>query len=351
MKHNFFIWLSLLALLASGCAQSSPSPSAEPARLLTVMTHDSFAISDAALAEFENQNQVKVQFLSSGDAGSAMNKAILARGNPLADVFYGLDNTFLSRALNEDIFEPYSPPGLDQVPEQFKLDPQFRVVPVDYGDVCLNYDVAYFTEKQLEPPQSLNDLLLPEYRGLLVVENPATSSPGLAFLLATISQYGQDGYLTYWEALAENQVKIVNDWETAYYTDFTRAGGQYPLVVSYSSSPAFEFIFADPPVSTPPTAAITASGTCFRQVEFVGILRGTKQRDLAEKWIDFMLSETFQADLPMQMFVFPVVPGVQMDEGFVKFMLDPEQPAYVSPAEIAKNRETWLQEWTQKILR
>jgi len=291
--------------------------------------------------------------LKSGDTGTALNKAILSKDNPLADVFYGVDNTFLSRALVENIFVPYVSPHLSEIPSAFKLDDQNRALPVDYGDVCLNYDRGYFSEHNLRPPKTLDDLLKPEYKGLLVVQNPATSSPGLAFLLATIGVYGDEGYLPYWEGLVENDVLVVNDWETAYYTEFSGSSGKgpRPIVVSYNSSPAFEVIYADTPIDEPPTAAVVDDNTCFRQVEFVGILQGGQNRDLAEKWVDFMLAADFQADLPMQMFVFPVNPQAQLDEAFVKYLQTPQKTAFVSPQEIADKREQWLKEWTEAVLR
>jgi thiamine transport system substrate-binding protein len=315
------------------------------------MTHDSFEISAEVVEAFQSEHGVQVTFLKSGDTGTAVNKAILSRGAPLADVFYGVDNTFLSRALEQDIFEPYESPLLAEIPDQYELDPQFRALPVDYGDVCLNYDKAYFTEKGLSPPQNLEDLLDPAYQGLLVVQNPATSSPGLAFLLATIGHFGEDGYLDYWQGLVENDVLVVNDWETAYYTEFTRAGGTRPVVVSYGSSPPVEVIFAEEPVDEPPTAAIVADESCFRQIEFVGILQGTQNRELAEAWVDFMLSRTFQEDLPLQMFVFPVNENAQLDEVFVRHLAVPETTAFVSPEAIAANREDWIRAWTETVLR
>jgi thiamine transport system substrate-binding protein len=220
MKIRFSVFLVILAglfLVACGGAK-------EPGTL-TVMTHDSFEISEDVLAAFEDEYGVTVQFLKAGDTGTAVNKAVLAVGNPLADVFYGVDNTFLSRALDEGIFEAYDSPLLADIPDSFKLDPQNRALPVDFGDVCLNYDVAYFEDNDLAVPASLEDLLDPEYDGLLVVENPATSSPGLAFLLATIGHFGEDGYLGFWEGLVANNVLVDNDWEKAYYTDFSRWGG------------------------------------------------------------------------------------------------------------------------------
>jgi thiamine transport system substrate-binding protein len=320
-------------------------------RSLSVMVHDSFAASEDVIGSFESQNDVEVEFIAAGDTGTAVNKAALAKNNPLADVFYGVDNTFLSRALDEDIFEVYDSPMLALIPDDFKLDPENRALPVDYGDVCLNFDIMYFEEMGLVPPETLDDLLKPEYKGLLVVENPATSSPGLAFLFATISQYGEDNYLEFWQGLVQNDVKVVNDWETAYYTSFSRWGGEYPIVVSYGSSPPFEVLYAEEPMDEPPTGVVTASGACFRQIEFVGILKGTKKRPLAEKWVDFMLSKTFQEDMPLQMYVFPVNPEAQLDEVFTNFLSVPEEPAYVDPMDISVKRETWIQDWTEVVLR
>jgi thiamine transport system substrate-binding protein len=315
------------------------------------MTHDSFAASKSLISAFESANNVKLQFIASGDAGTALNKAILAKANPFADVFYGLDNTFLSRAIAEDIFQPYNSPVLADIPAQYKLDPQDRALPVDWGDVCLNYDKVYFSKHYLPPPQNLEDLLKSEYKNMLIVENPATSSPGLAFLLATIGHFGPDKYLDYWRGLVANNVQVVNDWETAYYTNFSRWGGDRPVVVSYNSSPAFEVVGSNTPVSAPETAVITSDGSCFRQVEFVGILKGTKNLDLAEKWVDFMLSTTFQEDMPLQMYVFPVNPNAKLDATFQKFLAIPQNPAYVSPEDIAANREAWINAWTNTVLR
>lgn len=351
MLRKLLIGFLLFAALLAACNSSSAGSTPGAPETLTVMTHSSFAVSDAVKAAFEQKYNAKLEFLASGDAGTALNKAILAKGQPLADVFYGVDNTFLSRALAEDIFEPYASPALADIPAEFQLDPQKRALPVDYGDVCLNYDIGYFINKKLNPPQSLEDLLKPEYRDLLVVENPATSSPGLAFLLTTIGHFGEDQYLNYWKSLVENGVKVVNDWETAYNTEFTRSGGTRPIVLSYSSSPAFEVIYANPPVDAPLTASITAPDTCFRQIEFVGILAGTKKQDLAQKWVDFMLSSTFQEDMPLQMFVFPVLPGTKLDQRFTKFLANPQKTVTMDPEVIAEKREAWLKAWTETVLR
>ncbi len=352
---RIFSLLAAFGLLLGACAPASPLPPAgTPAPVeLRVLTHDSFAASEEVIRAFEQENNVKLTFLPTGDTGSMLNQAILTKNAPLADVLFGVDNTFLSRALEEDIFEPYASPLLTAINSGFKLDPQNRVTPVDYGDVCINYDKAYFAEKGLALPQSLDDLTRPEYRGLLVVQNPATSSPGLAFLLATVAAFGEEGYLDFWARLRDNGVVVVNDWETAYYTNFSASSGRgpQPMVVSYGSSPPAEVIFAEQPLDDAPTASLTAPGMCFRQIEFAGILQGTTQRALAEKFIDFLISVPFQEDLPLQMFVFPVNPEAQLPEAFVKYAQIPDQPATLDPALIAANREAWIEAWTQTVLR
>ncbi len=346
----------ITVLLAAAACQpkptSTPAGSSEPA-VLRVMTHDSFAVSEDLVADFERQNNAKVTFLPAGDTGAVLNQAILTKNTPLADVLYGVDNTFLSRALAEGIFQPYDSALLAAIPDEFKLDPQNRALPVDYGDVCINYDKAYFAENNLTVPGSLEDLTQPQYRGLLVVENPATSSPGLAFLMATIAEYSDPGYLDYWQRLKDNGVVVVNDWETAYYTNFSASSGRgpQPMVVSYGSSPPAEVIFAEKPLEDAPTASITAPGTCFRQIEFAGVLAGAEQRALAEKFIDFMLSAPFQEDMPLQMFVFPVNPAAKLPEAFVKYAQLPEQPARLDPQWIAERREAWIEAWTETVLR
>jgi thiamine transport system substrate-binding protein len=315
------------------------------------MTHDSFAISEEVVAIFEQEHDVEVQFLQSGDAGTMLNQAILSREAPLADVLYGVDNTFLSRALEEDIFLAYESPRLETVPDEFEMDDQHRATPIDYGDVCLNYDISYFEEAGLEPPTDLEALTLPAYESLLVAENPATSSPGLAFLLATIGHFGTDGYMDYWADLRANDVLVVNDWETAYYSEFSHSGGTRPIVVSYGSSPPAEVYFAEEELLEPPTGVVTANTSCFRQVEFAGILQGTENEELAQAWIDFMLSIEFQEDMPLNMFVFPVINEAELPPVFSQHMVIPDQTAQVAPADIADNRDAWIDAWTQTVLR
>lgn len=348
--------LALIGVTLSACgpqtSTTTPSSVSSPeSKILTVMTHDSFAVSEEVIAAFEAEHNAQVRIYPAGDAGSMLNKAILAKDNPLGDVIFGVDNTFLSRALNEGIFESYASPALANIPQEFQLDSENRALPIDYGDVCPNYEVAYFEQAGLAPPSSLEDLARPEYEGLLAVQNPATSSPGLAFLLATIGHFGEDGYLDFWKSLVANDVLVVNDWESAYYTEFSVYGGSRPIVVSYGSSPPAEVIFAESPINEPPTAVMTGGGACFRQIEFAGILAGTQNREVAEAWIDFMLSPIFQEDMPLQMFVYPINPEAQLPQEFVEFSVVPEETSRLDPQLIEDNRESWLQAWTEAVLR
>lgn len=359
-------WLlaTVVILLLVGCgpevapeteAPETSSPSGAPGRTLTVMTHDSFDVSEEVVAAFQEHCNCEVQFLQAGDTGLMLNQAILSKDNPLADVVFGVDNTFLSRALAGDILEPYESPALADVSEDLQLDPTFRTSPVDYGDVCLNYDKAWFEEEDLAPPGNLAALTQPEYKGLAVVENPASSSPGLAFLLATVEQFGTTGdytYLDYWADLRENEVLITDGWEDAYWGNFTYASdGDRPIVVSYASSPPVEVYFSEEPFEEAPTGVVTADGSCFRQIEFTGILKGTENRDLSELWIDFVLGKQFQEDIPLKMYVFPANEEAALPDVFARFAVIPDNPAVVDPEAIEANREAWIKAWTEAVLR
>jgi thiamine transport system substrate-binding protein len=330
--------------------EPTEAPTEEP-QTLTLMSHDSFNASEEVIASFEQTHNVKLEILRSGDAGGALNQAILSKDAPLADVFFGIDNTFFSRAIESDILEPYNSPLLANLADDLKLDPENRLLPVDYGDVCLNYDKAWFVENGLEPPATLEDLLDTRYKNRVVVENPATSSPGLAFLLATVAHFGDPGYLEFWQQLADQGVLVTSGWEDAYFGQFTRYEGQYPLVVSYASSPPVEVLYAETELDEAPTASVVGDGACFRQIEFVGILAGTEKRDLAEKLVDFLLSKEFQEDIPLNMFVFPANQTAELPELFVAHAQIPANPTTLPPEEIANNREAWIDAWTETVLR
>ena len=343
----------LLSVLLFAAAMVSPAAAAaaEDRPVVTLMTHDSFAMSEAVFKTFENHHNATLKILKSGDAGAALNQAILSRRHPLADAFFGVDNTFLSRALDAGIFVPHPAPDLSGVPRELQLDPQGRLLPIDFGDVCLNYDRDWFAERGLAPPSGLADLIDPAYRGLTVVQNPATSSPGLAFLLTTIGTFGENGCLDFWRRLRDNDVYVANGWSDAYYGQFSRAGGTRPIVVSYASSPAAEVFYSKGEVTRAPTAAVLGPGSAFRQIEFAGILDGAARPDLARQLIDFMLAPAFQKDIPLQMWVFPAFVETPLPEIFQRHSRKAEQPVAIAPAEIERNREEWIERWTEAVLR
>jgi len=318
---------------------------------LTLVTHDSFDVSDEVLAAFTDDTGIEVRVLPSGDAGSMVNQAILTKGSPQGDVLFGIDSTFLSRALDEDLFVPYESPALEDVDPDLVLDPEHRVTPIDTGDVCLNYDKAGLEAAGLAPPASLADLADPAYAGTLVVEDPSTSSPGLAYLLATIAEFGEDGWQDHWRALRANDVEVAAGWEEAYYGSFSGAAGSpgdRPIVVSYASSPPAEVIFAEEPLDEAPTGVVEAS--CYRQIEFAGILDGTDHEAEARQLVDFLLSPTFQSDIPTTMFVYPVI-DVDLPPEFVEHGAQPADPYLLDPEVVAERRDDWIAEWAEIVLR
>ena len=339
-----------LALAAAACGGGDERPAApEPGSTVTLLTHDSFSVSPETLEAFTEATGVRVEVLQSGDAGQLVSQAVLTAGNPLGDVLFGIDNTFLKRGLDGGVFAPYSSPGLADVPDHFQLDPEHRVTPVDFGDVCLNYWISAFGGEGAPPaPDSLDDLVDPAYADMLVVQSPETSSPGLAFLLATVDRYG-DAWEDYWAELRANGVAVTSGWEDAYYGEFAAGGGDRPIVVSYASSPPAEVIYADPPVDSPPTGVVTDS--CYRQIEFAGVLAGADNPLGAQALIDFMLTPQFQNDVPLNMFVFPVADSAELPEAFAEHARIADDPLMVDPAEVEAQRDAWTDRWVEIVLR
>jgi len=339
--------LSLAAMTAgmvllAGCSSTPDGP-------LRLLTHDSFDVSIAVLEAFTAETGIEVEVVPLGDAGSALNRVIITKDDPDGDLLFGVDSTFLTRALAADLFLPYRAAGLDAVDPSLLPDDD-RVTPIDFGDVCVNYDRAWFDAAGLAVPDDLAALADPAYAGLLAVQNPATSSPGLAFLLASIERLGEDGAFAFWERMRANDVLVTDGWAEAYYGAFTHASdGDRPLVVSYASSPPAEVLFATEPTDTAPTGIIL--DTCFRQVEYVGILASTDRADDARRLVDFMLSPVFQADVPLTMFVFPVRSDVTLPDVFARHAVLPDAPLVMAPARIDAGREGWIARFTSTVLR
>jgi thiamine transport system substrate-binding protein len=335
-----------LAAAAAGCGGDGEAPTE-----VVLVTHDSFAISKPVKAAFEKESGLTLRILQGGDANEMLNRALLTAGDPQGDVIFGIDDSVLSRALDGDLLEAYSSDQLADVDPEF-ADRDDHVTPIDHGEVCLNVDRQWFASRGIAPPRTLEDLTEPRYRNLLVVENPATSSPGLSFLLATVDRFGEGRWERYWEALRANGVLAVDGWEEAYTQQFSGAAGssgKRPIVVSYATSPAAEVIFSSQPLDEAPTAAVEDG--CYRQVEYAGVLRGARNRDGGRRLIDFMLSERFQADVPGSMFVYPVRAGVALPEAFVEHAIVPREPLQVPADDVDANRDRWVARWTEIVVR
>lgn len=336
------------SLSNSGDDAGTPATSAGPGSAgpknttVTLVTHDSWAADKALLAKFTAQTGYTVKVLASGDAGQLANKLVLTKGNPTGDVTFGVDNTFASRVVDSGALEAYSPKDLPASAQQFA--PTGRgaedLTPVDFGDVCVNVDNAWYTAKKLTPPASFADLVKPEYKNQFVTPAASSSSPGMAFLLATIAQYGDDGWQDYWKKLMANGTKLTSGWSDAWNVDYTAGGGtgSRPIVLSYNTSPA----------DTIKDGKATTSAlldTCFQSVEYAGVLAGAKNPDGARAFIDFMLGDDFQKALPEAMYVFPVNTALPLPAAWQQAAKVPQKPLTVDPAQITKNRDTWLRQW------
>jgi thiamine transport system substrate-binding protein len=313
-----------------------------PPDRVVLVTHESFVMSDELIAQFEDETGYDLEIKASGDAGALTNKLVLTKDNPTGDVVFGIDNTFGSRAIDEGVLEPYEA-ELPEGAEAYALegDDEQRLTPVDTGNVCVNVDDTWFAAKGVEPPATLEDLTESAYKDLFVTPGATTSSPGLAFLLATIAEYG-DAWPDYWTRLLDNGAKLTEGWTDAYQVDFTQGGGggDRPIVLSYDSSPAFT---VDGEGGTTTSALLD---TCFRQVEYAGVLAGAANPGGAEALVDFMVGPEFQAALPEAMYVFPVDASAPLPPDWATFAVQPESPYVVDPAEVAANRDAWLTEWS-----
>ena len=347
----------IAATLGVGCGSTSSSStettgsgSIEPVTL-TLLAHDSFTYPEGIFDAFTAQTGIAVEVVLAGDAGELVTKAVLTSGNPEGDVLWGVDNTLLSRALDADVFVPYASANLSSMSRDVTIDvPGHEVTPVDTGDVCINYDVQWFEDEGITPPGTLDSLTNKSYANRIVVPSPLTSSPGLAFLLATIAEFGEGKWQEYWSTLRDNGVLVVDGWTEAYTVEFSGSSGKgaHPIVVSYGSSPPAEVIYANPPVTTAPTAV--AALTCFAQIEYAGVLRGSEHVEEAKLLIDYLTDVTFQESLPLSQFVYPVNGAAKLPQEFLDYAVKPENPLRMAPDVIAKNRTRWLDEWKQIVV-
>ncbi|MFM6985944.1 MAG: thiamine ABC transporter substrate binding subunit [Hydrogenophaga sp.] len=346
MQRRFLC--SVLFSLA-GAAVLPATASAAPLTL-RVLTHSSFDLPPEQLARFEKDAGVKLQLVKAGDAGEMTNKLILTKARPIADVVYGIDNTLLPRALSAGVIDPYTGAAA-QRPSVAALDA--GVVPVDHGYVTLNIDKAWFAQRGLALPTTLDDLTKPAYARLLVVQNPATSSPGMAFLLATIGGLGEDKAFDWWKAMRANGLKVVKGWTEAYYTEFSLNGGTRPIVVSYATSPAAEVFYSKDKPTASPTANLFLPGGVFRQVEGVALVKGGNPaaREAAGQFIEFLRSAPVQQSLQTAMWMYPAEAGAARVDVIQRHASEPARHDSPPAADIPVKSRAWVQRWTQTVLK
>jgi thiamine transport system substrate-binding protein len=311
---------------------------------VVLVTHDSFNLPEEHLEAFTEETGYEVTVQASGDAGAVTNQLVLTKGSPVGDAVFGIDNSFASRAVNEGVLAEYTPAELPEGAAEHALegDGASYLTPVDYGDVCVNIDHTWFEAEGVEPPQTLQDMTDPAYEGLFVTPGASSSSPGLAFLLATIGEFGEDGWQQYWQDLMANGTKVTAGWTDAYTVDFTAGGGDgdRPIVLSYASSPPFTI----PEGGGEPTTSALLD-TCFRQVEYAGVIEGAANPEGAQALVDYLLTDEVQAAIPDSMYVYPVSTEVELPEVWAQWAEVAEDPIEVAPEDIEANRETWVREW------
>ncbi|MCB8748482.1 thiamine ABC transporter substrate-binding protein [Rhodoferax sp. U2-2l] len=336
----------LFALASTALAAVTFSTLTHAAEELRVMVHSSFVLPKPLLAQFEAQSGVKLAIIKGGDAGEMLNKLILTRARPVADVVFGIDNTLAGKALAAGVLEPTLAQAAGTVDAQLGG----ALAAVDYGFVTLNYDKAAVAKTGTPLPKNLQDLTLPAYKGWLVVPNPATSSPGHAFLLATIAGMGEEKAFAWWAQMRTNGLKVVKGWSEAYYTEFTRNQGSHPLVVSYATSPAAEVFYAKEKLTESPTASLNLAGGVFRQVEGVALIKGTAQPAAALKFVDFLRSAPVQQALQTEMWMYPAVPKTPLAP-VMRHAAEPAAFESLPPQVMADQGGKWVARWTQVVLK
>lgn len=334
-----------LGLALAACSGSSGG-SASGGSTVSVVTHDSFTVSDSLIKAFTADTGYELSIVNSGDAGELVNKLILTKDAPLGDAVFGIDNTYASRALAEGIIDASATVTLPEGAQAYLIEDNPALAPIDMGDVCVNIDTGYFADKGLTPPATFEDLVKSEYKDLFVAIDPSTSSPGMAWMLATVGHFGADGFADYWKQLVANGTRIDSGWTDAYYTDFTAGGGEgsYPIVVSYASSPSFTL--ADDGAATTTTALLE---TAFRQVEYAGVLAGAANPEGGKAFVEWMLSTDVQQDIPGQMYMYPVAADAALPPELERFGPLADDPVEVPAADITANREDWLSAWTEAV--
>ncbi len=339
---------ALVLVACGGDEDTGAGDDERESQTVRLLTYDSFALPEEAAAAFTERTGARIEVVANGDSGTMLAGALLAAGNPEADVIFGIDNTSATRATEGDLLDPVDPAAASEIPERYLLpgDQRDLLVPIDSGDVCMNLDTEWFEASGTPMPTSLEQLTEPAYRDLTVVSSPVTSSPGMALLIGTVDRYGEDGWQDFWARLRDNGVRVRPSWDDAYYTDYTVSGGDRPIVLSYASSPPVELIFSEGERTEPASAVLEDS--CSAQVEYAGVLRGAAEPELAAELVDFMLSDEWQRELPLTNFVFPVI-DVELPQEFVDWAVQADEPMGLTPDVVDEGRDGWIEAWREQM--
>ncbi len=332
----------ILAVMCLCFAAMSAYAAEKTDNRLVIYTYDSFAsewgLAPKVIPVFEKMSGIEVALISVGSSGQVLQRAILEKAAPRADVLIGIDNNHLARAKSAGILSPYRSPGLARVPAALQFDPDHHVTPFDYGYFAIIYD----SEQIKNPPKTLEDLTAETYKKSIILMDPRTSGPGLGFLLWTVAVYGDD-FPHYWTRLAPSILTTTDSWSSGYGL-FTN--GEAPLVLSYSSSPVYHVAFE----KTDRYRAAAFEEGHYLQIEGAGIVNRAPHRKAAEAFIDFMLSDAFQKAVPLTNIMFPANSATPLPDSF-SHAVKPQKHLQLSHAEILKNRERWISTWVDIVSR
>lgn len=343
MKITFLAKRLLIVLMVLPAAAVIAGGALEPEtneQKLVIYTYDSFASdwgpAGIVIPPFEEKYGIEVDLKAAGDSGSVLSRVILEKEDPKADLIIGIDNNMLAKALSEEVLEDYRPQNINKVPEHLIFDKSFHAIPFDYGFFAINYD----SQKIDVPPSSLEDLTKNDFQDSLILMDPRTSSPGLGFLLWTISVYGDD-FTDYWKRLKPSILTITDGWDSGYglYT-----AGEAPLVLSYTTSPPYHVEYEE----TDRYKAVLFEEGNYMQIESMGIIRNAENRENAEKFIEYMLTADFQNAIPLTNFMMPVTDEADLPESF-SYAPVSETPLLIEAEKIEKNLEQWLEDWLETV--
>lgn len=337
------------ALTLSACAPANPTDaSSAPSTDVTLIVHNSFPNEEFAAAASAATGYT-VSVVSAGDGGELSAQLVLTKGAPVADVFFGVDNVFATRLIDNDVVESFVPAQpltgriADLAAQLGSVDAGYPMVPIDVGATCINIDPQWFADRGIAEPTSYDDLADEQYRGLSVLLDPTMSSTGASFLIGTVAAFGEEGAADYWQRLSANGPRLEQGWSDAYYGHFTQGGadGTFPIVVSYSSSPAWT-LTEDGAAST--TTALL--DTCSTQVEYAGLLKGAANPEGAQAVLKYLLSGDFQDTIADSMYMYPAAESAYVPADWQRFAPLPTAPHDLTPAEISAGLADWLKAWS-----